>query len=299
MFSGAITDLVTPMTDTELDFESFGELVAWQVEQGCHGLVVAGRTGEASALTMNEVFELVQRGIAIASGQIPVIVSVGAARPDDAIGIINHLQTLGPDAVLLRMPAGGSATPDGLYQFIRLIHDDTDCPILLDFSPDQDGCALDTTTLRRFADMSRLAGICQPDWSAPQLTDMLTLCPGRFSLLTMNDSMTPAFLAQGGHGCISSAANAAPDLYAALHDAWREQDFAAFIAARDLAMGLNLAMAHEHGAATAKYALQRLGLMSADVRLPLTPALPATRDAIDKTLAVIDQNAASSAGLAA
>ena len=51
IFRGAATALVTPFTETGVDYESFGRLIDWQIEKGIDALVIAGTSGEGSTLS--------------------------------------------------------------------------------------------------------------------------------------------------------------------------------------------------------------------------------------------------------
>lgn len=299
MFNGAITDLVTPFSEGEVDLEAFSDLVEWQISEGSHGLLVASRTGEAPTLTMNEVTSLVQRCLDITAGRIPVMAAVGGVTIDDATEQATALLNLGIDALYLMLPAGTNSTTDGLYQHIRLIHDNITGPVILEHAPQYHSTAFDVDDLLRLCDLPRLIGVADHTTDITRLTTLRTQIGKPFALLCGNDVLSAAALGCGAHGCISATANAAPALCAALQNGWRNEELDMFENARDQLAPLHTALAREPAAITAKYALQRLGVCSDDVRLPLTPASAETRALIDKTLAPVGAFAASSAGIAA
>ncbi len=91
-----------------------------------------------------------------------------------------------------------------------------------------------------------------------------------FIQLSGEDATIVAYLAQGGHGCISVTANVAPGLCAKLHDAWAEKDWDEVSRIRDVLMPIHEAMFCESSPGPVKYAAELLGICStARGRLPV------------------------------
>lgn len=299
MFNGVMTDLITPMSEGDLDLESLADIVNGQCEAGCHGLVAGSRTGEATSLTLPELVAVVQRCLDIAGKRIPVIAGVGTGDLPATFAQIEALRPLGPDALLLMLPAIQGATPTGLSDYVRLIHDETDGPLLIDHDPARTGHEIDIETILQILDLPHIIGLRDASTDLTRVTLIRARMNKGAALLTGCDTTAAAYLAHGGHGCISVTANCAPHLCARLQDAWRNEDIDAFETARDALAPLNAALTLESAPIAVKYALQRMGRCSDDVRLPLLPAMAQTREIVDKTLAMMGANAASSAELAA
>ena len=295
MLNGLLTDLVTPIADGALDLDAFGELVAWQIEQGTHGLVVGGRCSEAHTLTLKQLADLVQRATETAAGRVPIIACAPGTTPEAIIESIDALSAYAPAAIMLYAPRDeGRVTPDGAYEFLRLVHDDTAARFIIDTPPDYD-----IKTVLQLADLPRTLGVVDHTMRPSCLATLRRTIAKPFTLLAADDALAPAWLALGGHGTISAVANVAPALMAALHDYWRNADPDGFEEARDRLDPLVTALARAPLPATVKYALKRLGRCEEDVRLPLTPPAADIRANIDKALADSGADEASSAGLAA
>lgn len=299
MLNGSITDLVTPMTEGELDLEAFAELVEWQITAGCHGLVVGSRAGEAATLTLPELSALVQRCVAITEKRVPIIAAAGVGDLPDTLARINELQKLAIDGVLLLLPSIHGATATGIAEYVRLIHDDTGATLFLDHDPERTGCDLSVDAMIGLLDLPRVVGVREASPDITRATTLRARMNKPAAILSGLDTTAAAFLAQGGHGIMSVTANCAPALCIALQNAWRDEDIDAFEDARDQLATLNTALMAEAAPIGVKYALQRLGMCGDDVRLPLAPASAKTRENVDKALAQLAINTASSAGLAA
>jgi len=285
MFKGSIPALITPFTqDGDIDWKAFENFVEWQIEQGSHGLVPCGTTGESPTLSHAEHKSLVERCIQITNKRIPVIAGTGSNSTREAIDFTKHAEQAGADAALIVTPYYNKPTQEGLFQHFKAIHDETNIPIVLYNIPGR--CIIDMSveTMARLAELPRIVGVkdATNDLARPVAT---RLAIGKeFSQLSGEDATSCGFLAQGGHGCISVVANVAPKLNAQMHEAWQAGDIAEMARIRDLLAPLASALFCESSPAPSKYALSRLGLCENRIRRPLLPATPAAEKQIDAAL---------------
>jgi 4-hydroxy-tetrahydrodipicolinate synthase len=105
-------------------------------------------------------------------------------------------------------------------------------------------------------------------------------CGKDFVQLSGEDHTALAYLASGGHGCISVTANVAPRLCSEMHVAWREGDVARAMAIQERLVPLHDAMFAESNPGPVKYAASLLGFGTATCRLPLAPLAPATAERV-------------------
>lgn len=284
MFHGSITALITPFKDGDIDWKAFETLIERQIDAGTHGLVPVGTTGECPTLTHAEHKKIVKRCIEITDGRIPVIAGAGSNSTAEAIEFTQEAQEDGADAVLLATPYYNKPTQEGLYAHFKAIHDASDIRVILYNIPGRSVIDLQNETIARLAELPRIVGIkdATADLERPVL--LRHLVGADFCQLSGEDGTTAAFLAQGGHGCISVTANIAPFECASLHNAWVEGDFEMVAELRDRLAPLHAAMFCESSPAPAKYAAHRLGLCSDALRLPLLPASDFARAKVDAAL---------------
>ncbi|WP_448187505.1 4-hydroxy-tetrahydrodipicolinate synthase [Azospirillum sp. sgz301742] len=284
MFHGSSVALLTPFKNGKVDEAAFQSFVEWQVAEGTHSLVPCGTTGESPTLTHEEHDRVVELCIEAAGGRVPVIAGAGSNSTDEAIRLARHAKKAGAQAALVVTPYYNKPTQEGLYQHFKAIHDQADLPILIYNIPGRSVVDMSVATMARLAKLPNIVGVkdATADLARPLRTR--TVIGPDFCQLSGEDATVVAFLAQGGHGCISVTANVAPRLCAELHNAWRKGDFATVERIRDQLMPLHDSMFVETSPAPVKYAASLLGKCLDEVRLPLVPVGDAARETIREAM---------------
>lgn len=285
MFTGSIPALITPFTEDGIDTKAFQSFVDWQIGQGSSGVVPCGTTGESATMSHEEHQLVIELAIEVAHGRVPVIAGTGSNSTAEAISLTRHAAEAGADAALIVTPYYNKPTQEGLYRHFQAIHDAVELPIIIYNIPGRSVVDMSVDTMARLAELPRIVGV--KDATADLVRPLATrLRLGEtFCQLSGEDATATAFLAQGGHGCISVTANVAPALSAAMHKAWAEGDLAAMADARDRLMPLHRALFVETSPAPVKYAASLLGLCDERVRLPMVPVTEATRSMVRDALA--------------
>ena len=284
MFKGSIPALITPFRNGEIDWPAFDNFVEWQVEQGSHGVVPCGTTGESPTLSHDEHNAIVERCVAVVKGRVPVIAGTGSNSTAEAIELTRHAKEAGADAALIVTPYYNKPTQEGMYQHFKAIHDAVALPILIYNIPGRCVIDMNVETMARLAKLPNIVGVkdAAGDLSRPAATRHAI--GGDFCQLSGDDITAAAFLAQGGHGVISVVANVAPAQCAAMQNAWIKKDYATFEKIRDSLAPLGKNLFCEPNPVPVKYALSRLGICSDEVRLPLVKATDATRKLVDEAM---------------
>jgi 4-hydroxy-tetrahydrodipicolinate synthase len=213
-----------------------------------------------------------------------VIAGAGSNSTDEAVGLAESAKRSGADALLVVTPYYNKPGQEGVYRHYKKIHDSIDLPIIIYNIPGRTGIDVTTETLVRLAALPRIVGVkdATADLSRPSRTRR-AIGPD-FCLLSGEDATAAAYLAEGGHGCISVTANVAPAACAALHAAWRKGDLVEMAKWRDALTPLNAALFAEVNPAPVKYAVSVLGRCENSLRLPLIEASPSTRGAVDAAM---------------
>lgn len=269
MFKGSITALITPFKNGKVDEAAFQSFVEWQIAEGTDGVVPCGTTGESPTLSHEEHNRVVELCVEVAKGKIPVIAGAGSNSTDEAIYMASHAKKVGADAILVVTPYYNKPTQEGLYQHFKAIHDAVDIPLVVYNIPGRSVIDMSVETMARLAKLANVIGVkdATNDLGRPVKT-RAAIGPD-FCQLSGEDGTAVAFLAQGGHGCISVTSNVAPRLCAQLHDAWAAGDLATVWKLRDALAPLHDAMFCETNPAPAKYGVSLLGKIEPGVRLPL------------------------------
>ncbi len=286
MFQGSMVALLTPFTADGIDETGYQSFIEWQIGEGTEGLIPVGTTGESPTLSHAEHMRAVELCIEVAKGKIPVIAGAGSNSTEEAVALTRHAAQAGADAALVVTPYYNKPTQEGLYQHYKAVHDSADLPIIIYNIPGRSIVDMSVETMARLAKLPNIVGVkdSSNDLARP-LRTRLEIGPD-FCQLSGEDATATAFLAQGGHGCISVTANVAPRLCAAMHRAWRDGDLAAMADARDRLGPLHRALFLESSPAPVKYAAELLGKASSRVRLPLVEPGEATTQAVRDALAL-------------
>ncbi|WP_121061357.1 4-hydroxy-tetrahydrodipicolinate synthase [Chachezhania antarctica] len=285
MFKGSMPALVTPFRNGELDLDALKQLVDWHVAEGSSGLVPVGTTGESPTLSHREHETVVEEVVKAAAGRVPVIAGAGSNNTTEAIRLIRHAETVGADAALVVTPYYNKPTQRGLIAHFTAVHDCCNLPIVIYNIPGRSIIDMTPATMGELAKLPRIVGVKDATGDVTRVSQQRATCGADFVQLSGEDASALGFNAHGGVGCISVTANVAPKLCAEFQAATLAGDYAKALELQDKLMPLHEAIFIEPGLVGAKYALEKLGLCSDEVRLPLTELSDTTRTAIDKAMA--------------
>ena len=256
MLKGSMPALVTPFDHGKLDLKTLENLVDWHIEQGSHGLVPVGTTGESPTLSHEEHEIVVSTVVKKVNGRIPVIAGAGSNNTLEALHFMKHAKTVGADAALIVTPYYNKPTQTGLIQHFTELHDNCDLPIIIYNIPGRSSIDMNPETMGHLSKLPRIIGV------KDATGDLARVCAQR----------------------ISVTANVAPKLSAQLQAATLAGDYTKALELQDKLMPLHHAIFTEPGLVGAKYAMSLLGLCSDEVRLPLTPVSEKTKTLIKSAI---------------
>ncbi len=274
---GSMPALVTPMRDGKVDEQAFRKLVSWQIEQGSHGLVPCGTTGESPTLSHEEHMRVVEICVQETAGRVPVIAGAGSNSTDEAIALTRHAKSVGADAVLHVTGYYNKPSQEGQYRHFMAIADAVDIPILLYNIPGRAIVEISVETMARLAKHPNIIGVKDATANLMRPTRERNACGKSWRLISGEDGTALGYMAHGGHGCISVTANVAPKLCAEFQDACLRGAYDRARELQDKLMPLHDAMFCEPSPAPVKYAVSLLGLCTPEVRLPMVELTDAGR----------------------
>ncbi len=285
LLRGSIPALVTPMRGGDVDFAALEHFIEWQIAEGSHGLVPVGTTGESPTLTHDEHHAVIVRTVAVAAGRVPVVAGCGSNDTATAKAHLARAEASGADAALLVVPYYNKPSQAGLLAHFTALAESTNLPIILYNIPGRAVADLSTATIAALSKLPNIVGIKDATGNLGRVSAQRAACGTDFIQLSGNDDMALGFNAMGGTGAISVTANVAPRLSALMQEAMLTGDYAAALTINDQLWPLHDALFSDASPGPTKYALERLGLMSAEVRLPIMPPSEASQAAVDAALA--------------
>jgi 4-hydroxy-tetrahydrodipicolinate synthase len=284
MFKGSFTALITPFKNGQVDDQAFTRLVEWQIEEGTHGLVPVGTTGECPTLSHDEHKHVVELCIKAARKRVPVIAGAGSNSTAEAIDFTRHAKKAGADAVLHVTGYYNKPTQEGLYQHFKAINDAVDIPIFLYNVPPRTIVDISVATMGRCAKLTNVVGVKDATANVSRVTLQRLACGNEFVQLSGEDATALGFNVHGGVGCISVTSNVAPRLCSEFQSACMKGDWKAAREIQDRLMPLHDALFCETSPGPVKYAASRLGICSAETRLPLVPIAEESKKKVDAAL---------------
>lgn len=285
--SGAMTALVTPFDEAgRVDVASLRALAEWQIEQGIHGLVPCGTTGEGATLSDEEHAEVVRAVVEVAAGRVPIVAGCGSNDTRRAIEGAVRAADAGADGLLVVTPYYNKPNPSGMIEHYAAVARATDRPVVVYNVPGRTGQNLSAAQTLRLAEIPGIVGVKEASGDLDQIASILAGRPRGFAVLSGDDPLALPTMALGADGVISVVSNEAPALMAALIESAAEGDFSS---ARELhfrLLPLMRANFIESNPVPVKLALARLGRCREIVRPPLGSAEEATGRRMAECLAL-------------
>lgn len=214
-FKGVITALVTPFKNGAVDMKSFKNLIKNQLDQGVHGFVINGTTGESPTLTKQEVKDLFMTAKAEVGGQIPLILGTGSNSTAATAEFTKEGSTWGPDGILVVVPYYNKPPQRGLIQHFKTVAAATDKPVILYNVPGRTITSMDAETVGELAKIKNITAIKEATGNMDVLAKIKTQVSSEFTLLSGDDGTVVDFMSGGGHGTIAVASHfIAKDMWA-------------------------------------------------------------------------------------
>lgn len=271
MFKGSFVALVTPMTDTgNVDFDALNALVEWHIEQGTHGIVSVGTTGESATLSFAQHIAVIKATVKAIAGRCMCLAGSGANSTEEAIYLQDQMADLGIDGYLSVVPYYNKPQQAGLLAHFTALADAAKLPVMLYNVPSRTVVDMADEVVAKLAEHPMIIGIKDATGDLARLANLRKLCPDDFLILSGDDATGAQFMTEGGDGVISVTANIVPKAMSQMCEA-------ALNGNRDEALAIDATIEKLHAKlfieanpVMAKWALFKMQkINSANLRLPL------------------------------
>jgi 4-hydroxy-tetrahydrodipicolinate synthase len=283
---GSITPIVTPFRDGEVDYDTYAQLVDWQVRQGGHGVLVNGTTAEPSTLTIDERNQLVKVAVETVAGRMPVVAATGSQSHAETAALTQYADSLGVAACLVVTPYYVRPPQRGLVEYYVDIAKRTSSPVMIYHIPGRAGVSVDLATVKAIRDKApNLIGMKHAVNDMGFVTHMLAEFGADWKVFVGLEELSFPMLAVGAAGLMNAVGNLAPRKVADLYDAASRGNMTE---ARQLHFDLfelNLSVFYDTNPIPIKYMMKRMGLLKTNEhRLPMLPATDELERRLDKVL---------------
>ena len=286
VFTGAGVAIATPFDENyNIDYESFGKFIDFQIENKTDAIIVCGTSGEASTLSHEEHIAAIRYCVNRVNKRVPVIAGTGSNCTDTASYLTKQAQNAGADAALVVTPYYNKATQNGLIAHYTDIAKHTDLPIILYNVPSRTGCGLQPQTVATLVkDVENIVGIKEASGNISTVAQIMHLCDGNVDLYSGNDDQVVPLLALGGIGVISVLSNVAPTYVHDMCYKFFSGDIAGSRKMQLDALPLIDALFCEVNPIPVKAALNMMGKEVGTLRAPLTEMEDAHKEVLKKAM---------------
>ena len=288
MFHGAITALITPFKNGQLDEEALRNIVRWQIDQGINGLVPVGTTGESPTLSESEHKRVIEITAQEANKAVPILAGAGSNNPIEAVNYSEFAFQAGADATLHVAGYYNRPNQAGLYEHFKYVHDNSKLPMIIYNIPPRAVVGVDVSTMADLATLPRVIGVKDATGDLTRPIRERALISKPFNYLSGDDITAVAYNVGGGQGCISVSSNVAPKQVVELHRLCNEGKFREASALQDKLFALHNALFIEPNPAGPKYALSLLGFCTEECRLPIVALQESTKEIIRQTMQTLE-----------
>ena len=268
---GCITALITPFNEKgNLDKIALKKLIKRQIENGIHGLVPCGTTGESPTLSHNEHDKVIEITVREAKGRVPVIAGTGSNSTLEAIRLTKAAEKAGANASLQVVPYYNKPTQRGLFNHFSQIALNTKLPIILYNIPGRSVVDLDIKTIVELVKKNRnIVGIKEASGSIKKVKDIIKNCPKKFIVLSGEDTLNLSILKQGGKGFISVTSNLLPKECSDIYNHFISGEIRNSEKINDKLKLINEFLFLETNPIPIKFAMNHLKLCGGQIRPPL------------------------------
>ena len=274
---GSFVALVTPMLDNgSLDFDALEALVEWHIESETNGIVSVGTTGESATVSVPEHLEIIKKTIDFVDGRVPVIAGTGGNSTQEAVELTQTAAELGADYALIVTPYYNKPNQEGLFQHFIKIADSVEIPQILYNVPSRTACDLRPDTVMRLASHQNIVGIKEALDSSERLSELIRISQSvadqkNFSVFSGDDPSFSSFMANGGDGVISVAANIVPKYISQICSLNLSDQFDHAEELNSILKNLYELLFIESNPIPVKWMLNKMGRIQPGIRLPLVP----------------------------
>jgi len=283
--TGSIVALVTPMNDdTSVDYPALRKLIDWHIDQGTDCIGVVGTTGESPTVNVDEHCEIIRVSVEQAKGRVPIMAGCGANSTQEAVELAKFAKKVGADCQLQVVPYYNKPTQEGQYLHFKKIAESVDLPMVLYNVPGRTVADLQHDTVIRLSKVPGIIGIKEATGNIERAQWLIKDLPKTFSVYSGDDPTAVALMLCGGKGNVSVSANIAPKLMHELCVAAMAGDVKRAMQIQFQLLPIHKNLFVEANPIPLKWAMSRMGLCNATMRLPMTPLTPANEGVVEAAL---------------
>lgn len=288
IFKGCGTAIITPFTDDGVNFEEFGKMIEFQIENGADAIIVCGTTGESSTMTLEERKETIKFAVEKANKRVPIIAGTGGNCTKNVIEMTKFAESVGVDAALVVTPYYNKTTQTGLIEHYKVVAGATKLPIILYSVPSRTGVNITPETCLELSKIENIVAIKEASGNLSQVAEIANLCGEELNIYSGNDDQITPILAVGGIGVISVLSNILPEHIHDIVDSFLNGNVELARDEQISVIPIVKALFSEVNPIPVKAAMNMLGYNAGKPRLPLVEMSEKGKERLEKELKALE-----------
>lgn len=281
--------LVTPFDKTgKIDFVALEKHLNRIIDGGINYLTLLGTTGEPPTMTKEEKSEILKFVKEKTADRVPIVLGIGGNNTSAVVEEILNTDLSGIDSILSICPYYTKPSQRGIYAHFEAVAKASPLPVILYNVPGRTSKNIDPDTVIKLAnDFKNIVAIKEASGNMNQIMSVLAKKPEDFAVISGDDSLSVPMISLGCVGVISVAANVVPEPFSKMIKLALAGDFKAAREIHFKLLELMNALFEDGSPSGAKAALNILGIMEENLRLPLVPVSPSVREKIKTLLSAL------------
>ena len=284
VFTGANVAIITPFNENGVDYDRFGKLIDFQIENGINAITVCGTTGESATLSHEEHCKVIEYSVKKVAGRVPVIAGTGSNDTSYALELSKFAEDCGVDGLLMVTPYYNKTTQSGLIKHYTYVADRVSKPIILYSVPSRTGVSFKADTYAELSKHENINGIKEASGDFSLVAETLSKCGDNMFIWSGNDDQVVPLMSLGAVGVISVTANIVPDVVAKMCKFCLDGDFKSAAKLQLDYFDITDSLFCEVNPIPVKTALKLMGLDNGLLRMPLCEMAPANLERLKKSL---------------
>src|ERR1700730_2120319 len=283
---GSIPPLVTPFKNGDVDYDTYARLVAIQIEEGSHGVLVNGTTSEPATLTGKERNRLVDIALSVAAKRVPIVAATGSQSMAETTKLTEHASNAGADALLIVTPYFTRPPQRGLIAYYLELAKISDLPWMVYHIPGRTAVSVTLDTLKELkANSSTFVGMKHAVNDLGFVSECVAAFGQDFRIFVGLEELSLPMMAVGACGLMNAVGNLCPGVLREMCDAIWNNDLSTAQSIHHKLFEINQAVFFDTNPIPLKYMMKRLGILSTNEhRLPMVPATPELEKRLDGVL---------------
>jgi 4-hydroxy-tetrahydrodipicolinate synthase len=283
---GSIPPLVTPFRNGAVDYDAYAQLVALQIKNGSHGILVNGTTAEPSTLTVEERNRLIDIAVQVTAKRVPVVAATGSQSLRETQQLTEHAAKAGVDSLLIVTPYYIRPPQRGLIAYYLELATISSLPWMVYHIPGRTAVNVTIDTLQELkAKSSTFVGMKHAVNDLGFVSEALSALGKDFKIFVGLEELSFPMMAVGACGLMNAVGNLQPRILSDLCDAIWRSDLPRAQSLHHELFEINQAVFFDTNPIPMKYMMKRLGILPANEhRLPMVPATPELERRLDGVL---------------